>query len=514
MGDNGSFDTIVIGSGVGGLTAALSLARDGRDVMVLEAGKQFGGMLNPFARKKYHFDVGIHYVGECGKGQAGRRILDRLGLEHVRFREINPDCIDRYVFDGYEAKLVKGLDRWQDVLIADFPHERRNIERFIDLMRSAKVLQRASQGRITGPGAAQALRRLPTLLKTLHVSFADLLEQSFDDPVLRCVFAGPGGDIGVPPSKASALVSILVLLHFLSGGYYPIGGSGAMRDGYVDGLLSNGATLYRNRLVNRIEVLSNGRFAVYTNRDERFEARSVVSNVDATHTMEMLDGAKPGFLVGRRAKRFRPSLGSFCLFVGTDLDPAKFGLSDANVWHYGSNDLEAGYRPAYNNRFNENPFFFLTVPTLKDPETKRAPKGHHTVELITFVPSGPFKPWFDKPAMKRGPAYQALKDELTETLLRSAEIYMPGLRDHVKVMEAATPATVWHFVRGREGGIYGPEHSPDQMFHRRLTPSTGIDGLYLTGSSVLGAGILTCMTSGVLAAGMCRKHLSATKTML
>ncbi|MBW2257317.1 MAG: hypothetical protein JRI25_22350 [Deltaproteobacteria bacterium] len=78
----------------------------------LEAGKQFGGMLNPFARKKYHFDVGLHYVGEAGEGQTMRFLLDKLGLEDIRFREINPDCIERYVYDGYENRLVKGRERW------------------------------------------------------------------------------------------------------------------------------------------------------------------------------------------------------------------------------------------------------------------------------------------------------------------------------------------------------------------------------------------------------------------
>ena len=95
------WDAIIVGTGIGGLTAGLELARKGHSVLLLEAGKQFGGMLNPFARKKFHFDVGIHYVGEAGAQQSMRRTLDRLGLDDVLFREINPDCIDRYNFGDY-----------------------------------------------------------------------------------------------------------------------------------------------------------------------------------------------------------------------------------------------------------------------------------------------------------------------------------------------------------------------------------------------------------------------------
>jgi all-trans-retinol 13,14-reductase len=205
----------------------------------------------------------------------------------------------------------------------------------------------------------------------------------------------------------------------------------------------------------------------------------------------------------------RPSLGAFCLFVGTDLDPTRSGLSDSNIWHYGCNDIEAGYASAYRGRLPDKPFFFLTVPTLKDPDTPRAPEGYHTVELITFVPAGPFKPWFDRPAMRRGPAYEAVKAEMTERLLEGAEGYLPGLRDHIAVQESATPATVWHFVRGRGGGIYGPEHTADQMFHRRLAPPAGVPGLFLAGASVFGAGILTCLLSGLAAGQLCHWHLRA-----
>ena len=88
-----TYDTIVIGTGIGGLTCGLSLQREGHSVLLLEAAKQFGGMLNPFARKKWHFDVGIHYLAQGGPGGVLRTDLDSLGLGIAVARDTNADLV-------------------------------------------------------------------------------------------------------------------------------------------------------------------------------------------------------------------------------------------------------------------------------------------------------------------------------------------------------------------------------------------------------------------------------------
>lgn len=496
------------------MSAALALARRERSVLCLEAGKQFGGMLNPFARKKYHFDVGVHYVGEAGPGQAMRRTLDWLGLEDIRFREISPDCIDRYVFgDSYEVQLCKGPDRFADRLAADFPREEANIRRFMDLMRAARTMSRIMARGVRSRDARAILAAVPfgaDLWRLTQVPFSEILSHYFDDPLLRNAFAGPGGDIGLPPSRASAFVSLMLLVHYLDGAYYPVGGSGAMRDGFVAGLRAHGAELKRNAEVTDIEVQTDGTFCVRT-AGASYRARSVISNVDVKMTADMLRGARPNLSTRRKLAHVEPSLGTFCVFAATDLDIASAGITDSNIWHYDSIDIEAGYAAVMRGEMPERPFFFLTAPSLKDPDSYKAPEGHHTVELLTFAPSSMFKPWWDQPTMKRAPEYRALKDQISENLLARAERYIPGLRDHLILTESATPATVWHFVRGREGGIYGPALTPEQSLFRRVSPTIGIPGLHLCGASVFGAGVLSCLLSGVVAARSCGQFLDDSK---
>ena len=246
------YDTVVIGTGIGGLTAGLQLAREGYSVIFLEAAKVFGGMLNPFARKKINFDVGIHYIAQAGPGETLRTSLDALGLEEVQFREINPECIDRYIFNDYEARLVKGIDNWGDRLVADFPKEERSIRRFLKLMKRIDALAH-------GGGAGQVASRVARLLlhggdvvRLFRTTFGELLGRYFKDPHLISTFGGCGGDIGLPPGRLSALAGIVLLNYFLGGAYYPVGGSGAMRDAYVNALQGHGAEFKRSRRVEKI----------------------------------------------------------------------------------------------------------------------------------------------------------------------------------------------------------------------------------------------------------------------
>ena len=505
------YQAIVIGSGAGGLSAALTLTRSGLSVLLLEAMPSFGGYLNPFRRKSYTFDTGLHYLGELGKGERFWSLLDALGIvDKVDFVELDPDGFDRYVFPDYEFRFCKGKERFRENLIRDFPKEERGINKFFDVFDRIVKAMDASMSMKSG-----LLRMLifllkhPVMIKYSRIPYQKLLDEVTSDKRLKAVLNAHCGTYGLPPARASVIIPILVWSHYIGGAYYPKGGSGAFRDAFLNALQSNGAEIKSRSRVVRIDKRGN-EFQVETEAGEQHTARVVISDADPVITLGKL--INPQLLpskVQNKAKKLRPSVGGFYAFIGTDLDLPSVGITDANIHHYDDFDLNKIYDTLNASTVSESvPGYFITSPSVKDPNGGHAPQNHHTVEIFSFIDYGGFEKWANSPSMKRGEEYESFKQKIGLSLVKSAERYIPGLTEHMECIEYATPLSNEYWVNAVRGGCYGPEQTPDQVGPGRFSNFTaGIEGLFLVGAGTFGGGIMPCVESGVLAGGKAASFL-------
>lgn len=496
---------IVVGTGAGGLSAAAHLAKDGFEVVALEQGEHVGGFLAPFTAGGYTFDPGLHYVGQARRGQLFDRVLGDLGIDVEKlFIELDPDGFDAYRFPDLEIRMCRGRERYRDRLIERFPHERDGLHALFDLVGHFGEAARRwpLAGHRPHLSDLRGLRHLPSVLRWLRSTHADLLAHFVRDPKARDVLAAANGDAGLPPSRLSAMVWLSLIDHYLDGAFFPRGGAGALRDALVDAAVKQGAQFRTGAQVAEILLRGSSVSGVRLAGGERLDADVVVSAVDPTLTYGTLLAYRVPGRLARKVQHTEPSLGAFAIFLGMKRDLRAHGMGAFNVWDYPSWDIEATYAPALAGRIAERPCLFLTSSTARDDSGALAPAGCSTLQIVTFMPWQPFARWAAVPPAERGADYRQLRDEETDRLLAETERRWPGLVGDVAVQRVSTPLSNHDYVRAVQGGIYGPAHTVRQIGPWRFGTRTPFHGLLLAGAGSFGCGVAACLMSGQVAAHM------------
>src|SRR5574341_364002 len=331
--DEETFDVVVVGAGTGGLTVAALLARRGRSVLVLDQHTVAGGNATVFKRPGYEFDIGLHYLGDCGPDGHIPRILRAAGVEDIAFREMDPDGFDTLVFPDFTFRVPKGLDAYRARLIERFPAETRGIDRYLDVLRAMWSLQGAA-----GRGmSATTLWRARKAVRYFNATLQALFDRCTSDVRLRAVLAGKSGDYAEPPSRVALVMHAMVVMGYLQGAYYPAGGGQVISDRLTAAIERHGGKILLSAPVTRI-IIEGGRAAGVEFESKhlgRGAARApvVISDADLKETMLDLVGAanlKPRTVMRLHRYEMAPALGVVYLGVKRDLRAA--GVPNTNFW--------------------------------------------------------------------------------------------------------------------------------------------------------------------------------------
>ena len=458
--------------------------------------------------RAYEFDVGLHYIGECGPEGSITRILRGIGLaERVRFRPLDPDGFTTLVFPDLTFRVPAGWDRYRARLLETFPDEAEPLGRVVDLMQGvAEDNSRLANGEISG---AELFTQAPRLLEWGLRPVTELFDAHGLSARPRAVLLGESGDYGVPPSRTAVALQSGLTDHYMRGAFYPEGGGQVIAARLVEAIRAHGGEVRTHAPVARIRV-ELGRVAGVElgGTGVLVDAPIVVSNADLKRTVTELVGEMHfGPETVERVRAYRMTLPLFIVYLGVELDLVARGLPNTSWFLWGSYDIEGVYRGLEEGRMPGEDFVYVTVASLKDPHNPRlAPPGYANLQVMTMVPRD-YARWHVAPgdlaagAYHRDPEYRRLKAELGERLIRSAERVIPGLADHVDWQETATPVTQERFTHSTGGTSYGIEFATDQMGPLRIGPGTELPGLFLCGASTpSGHGIGSVMRGGVAAA--------------
>lgn len=482
-----AYDAIVVGAGIGGLTAASLLARAGQSVLVIERHDRVGGYAHAFRRGRYLFDSAVHMVGGCEPvAFEGGGLLDRLlrvlGVrERLDFARVDP-CYAA-VYPERTLRVPCDLEEFVRVHACDAA-EAKGLRQFLNECLNIRQETRRAAELESSFAVMRCPDRFPTLLRYRRATLAAVLEEHLERPETRAACASLWPYLGLPPSRVSFLYFATMLVSYLAdGAYYCRGSFQRLADALAAAIREAGGEVLLRSPVRRIRVEGGRARGVVLENGQPIGARLVLSNADATQTLEELVG--PAALPARASAalaRLRPSISAFVVYAAAELELDRDASHETFL--YGGWDHDAAYRSSL---AGEPAWLSVTVPTLADPGL--APAGRQLLILTTLAPYRVDGGW------------RARKHELARRLLERADAHFPGLRDGLCFSEPGTPRTMERYTRNSEGAIYGWELSPSQVGPGRPGLETAIPGLGLVGHWTLpGGGVYGVVWSGIDAA--------------
>jgi carotene isomerase len=491
-----SLDVIVIGSGIGGLTAAALLARYGKRVLVCESHAISGGAAHSFQRRGFKFDSGPSFY--CGLSDQRpslnplRQVLEVLGesLQAVPY-----DPLGHYHFPEGTFPVYSDAERYREAVAQITPQGARELERFekrllplYDALRGVPTLALRADWQLVPVLLGQYLPSLLKMLPQLGViqgSVGDVMDKEVRDPWVRrlidleCfLLSGLKAHGTIAPEAAFMLGE-----RSRAGVEYPIGGSEAIVDALVRGLKRWGGSLRLNAHVEQILVEAGKAVGVRLQNGEVLKAPVVISNATIWDTYVGAHDHAPLLSKEdlpqscRQLAQQTPTVDSF---MHLHLGIRGQGLEQLTGHHVVVHDASQDITEPGNT-------CMISIPSVWDANL--APEGHHVVHAYTLEP---YSGW------QRNQGYQDKKKERSQSLFRALERVIPDIRARIVLELIGTPLTHCHYLR-RYQGTYGPAIAAGTgMFPG---PQTPISGLYRVGDSTTpGIGVPAVAASGILCA--------------
>lgn len=500
-----SFDVIVIGSGIGGMTAATLLAKANKRVLLLERHTVPGGFSHTFKRKGYEWDVGVHYVGQMeSKFSILRKVLEYVTTaKKISWTSLG-DVYDEARIAGKSYSFYSNFEKHQLELIRKFPAEEAAIRNYFKLVRTVASSGPWFFGEKTMPPFLS--RTLGKLLRYRFEKYArkttlEVMNTLTKDTELRAVLFTQCGDYGLAPEKSSFAIHAVVVAHYLDGACYPNGGAGVIPDSMLATFKNHGGLVRVKAEVARIEI-KNGRVRGVTLKSGvTILSPIVISNAGFRNTFSKLVdpetlSSRAQDKISKTLSQISPSTAHLCLYVGLNGDDADLALPKNNIWVYDSREL---------TEENKKSLTYISFPSAKDSQWAALHPGKATVQVIRAADFSDVQNWSEENWPRRSADYLALKqrwtEELTATLLRE----LPHLKNRIAFTELSTPLSTKHFSNYSRGEIYGLEHTPARFANSLLRPGTSVKGLYLTGQDIVTVGFGGALYSGVLAATVALK---------
>lgn len=477
------YDVIVIGSGMGGLSAATHLAQKNLNVLVLEQHDKIGGCTTSFQRGDFTFDVSLHGMPGGGPGKNNRALYKLLEMTGVgrKVEMFELPYFYRSVYPGIDITIPSNWDGFKKTLKQRWPEEAEGIDKFhelcSDLMKD--LLSLKNMFRYDGVKRffvkAMVPIRQPTLFEWRDKTFKDLMDFCFESDDIKAVVSQLWVYYGAPVSEQSALISMAATESYLSDGVWHIKGtSQALSDAYSERIRELGGELKTGTMVKEIVVQNGVATGVATEQGDTYQSRYVVSNTDPYQLVYELVGVEefPHAYVDK-LESMKPANSLYGVYLGLNIDLRDLGYRDTEIFYNTSKDSAILYENMAYGNLDEGSVAITIYSNYGDPVY--APPGKSVVVLNAY---SSIEAW---PEYKTD-AYYEMKNKKAKELIGLAANVIPELenRNCIEEMDAFTPYTIKRYTKNKGGVVYGFYLSPNQW--QKIPNRTPIENIFIAGS--------------------------------
>ncbi|MCI6619744.1 MAG: FAD-dependent oxidoreductase, partial [Prevotella sp.] len=428
---------VIIGSGLGGLSSGIILAKNGYKVTILEQESQVGGCLQCFKRDGVKFETGMHFIGSASKGQTLQRLLHYLEAE-VPLSPLNPEGYEVIALNGRQYSFANGRQQFIDGLCKFFPDQRPNLNRLCDTIES---LANASN--------LHSLTRTdtdPTISTEYQLrSINDVIDELITDTELRKVVVGNLPLYGAVKDKTPFSTYAFVMDFYNQSAYRIIGGSDRLTAALLCTLRKYDAEVLSCHKV--VEVVCNDQRATGVRCEDGtfFEADIVISGIHPARLMEIVHAPLLRPAYRHRIQTIPNTIGGFTVYL--HFKPKSVPYMNYNFYSYNTNT------PWNCEQYTGDdwPRGYLYMHLCDHEDQQYANSG----VILSYMHMRDVEKWKGTKVGQRGADYERFKELHARRLLSCAERDFPGLTSQLQSFYTSTPLTYYDYTGTEDGSMYG-----------------------------------------------------------
>lgn len=466
---------VVIGSGLGGLSTAYILLKNGYEVTILEQGMQPGGCLQCFTRKGVKFETGMHFIGSALPGQTMNRVMNYLGMgDDVKLSPLDSSAYNTISLAGQKFEFANGREAFVEKMAGYFPHEKDNLSKYVNIID--RIASASTLNSLTSEERDMAAN---TEYQTRSIN--EVLDELFDDELLKNVLVGDLPLYAAERDKTPFSQHAFIMDFYNQSAFRVLDGSDTIATSLINSIEKMGGQLLTRKKVTKIHCNETQATGVETQDECFYPADYVISTIHPTRLLELLDTKLIRSAFRTRINSIPNTSAGFAVYVKFKentmpyMNTNYYGYSSETPWnceHYTDTDWPKGFL-----------YMHAAQPQSENMFAK-------TAEILSYMNMEDVAKWQGTSIGRRGSDYEDFKRQHAERLIAEVEKHQPGFASAIDCYFTSTPLTYLDYTGTEGGSMYGVAKDINLGAAGRVPYRTKVPNLFLAGQNVNSHGMM------------------------